>query len=100
MNWPAAFLLTAAIELPIVAAAAGRPLRARAAADSLAANLLTHPLAWYLYAADLLPWTVIEIGVTGVELLVYRLVTRLPWARAALATVLANGITAALSFVV
>jgi len=100
MNWPTAFLLTAAIEMPIVMAAAPRGLRRRAALDSLAANLLTHPLAWYLFALELVPWTAIELGVTAVELLVYRLVTRLPWRRAALAALLANTVTAALSFVV
>jgi len=100
MNWPAAFALTAAIELPLVVAVAPRALRRRAALDSLAANLLTHPLAWYLLAAELLPWTAIEVGVTAVELAVYRFVTRLPWPRAVLAALLANGVTAALSFVV
>jgi hypothetical protein len=100
MNWPTAFALTAAIELPIVAAVAPRALRKRAALDSLAANLLTHPLAWYLFAADLLPWVAIEVSVTVLELAVYRFVTRMPWARAAFAALLANGVTAALSFVV
>ena len=100
MNWPAAFALTCAVELPLVMLVAPRALRNRATLDSLAANLLTHPLAWYLFAAELLPWTAIEIGVTAVELVVYRIVTRMPWSRAAFAALLANGITAALSFFV
>ena len=83
MDWPAAFALTCAVEVPIVVAMAGRGRRRRTVADAFAANLLTHPLAWLL-----------------VEALVYRGVTRLPPARAFAAAGLANLITASLSFVV
>lgn len=100
MNWPTAFLLTCAVELPILAAIAPAGQRRRAALDSLAANLLTHPLAWYLFGAGLVPWTALEIGVTAVETAAYRVVTRFSWLRAAIAAVAANIVTAALSFVV
>ena len=99
MNWLEAFALTCAIELPVVALIASRGLRRRAAGDSLAANLLTHPAAWYLVRSAGLPWFAAEIGVAAIELLVYRRVTRLSWLRAAAASLAANGVTAALSFV-
>ena len=99
MNWLEAFLLTAAIELPLVAICAGSGARGRAAVDSLAANLLTHPTAWYLVRAAGLPWLATEIAVATTELLIYRNITRLSWRRATTASLLANGVTAALSFV-
>ena len=99
MNWLEAFALTCAIELPVVVLIAGRGLRRRAAVDSLAANLLTHPAAWYLVRSTGVPWLAAEVVVAAVELLVYRRVTRLTWLRAAAASVAANGVTAALSFV-
>ena len=98
MTWAIAFLLTCAVELPIVVAIAPRTLRRRASLDSLAANLLTHPLAFYLYTAELLSWGTIEVGVAVTETLVYGLVTRMPWPRAVLAALLSNGVTAAMSF--
>ena len=100
MNWPTAFALTAAIELPLVAAVAPSALRRRAALDSLAVNLLTHPLAWLSFGAGWLPWATIELLVLAVEAIAYRTVTRLSWPRALAASALANGVTAALSFAV
>lgn len=99
MEWPAAFAFTCAVELPIVAMMAqGR--RRRAALDAIGANLLTHPLAWYSVRTLLLSWLAVEVAVLLVEALAYRTVTRLTWGRALSASALANGITAALSFVV
>lgn len=100
MNWLTAFALTCTVELPILAAVAPKGLRYRASIDSLAANLLTHPLAWYLFSTTAAPWLAIELGVTGVEAVVYALVTRLPPARAFCAAFLANFVTAAISFLV
>lgn len=100
MDWPAAFALTCAVEVPIVVAMAGRGRRRRTVADAFAANLLTHPLAWLLVGHGILPWLVVEVLVLLVEALVYRGVTRLPPARAFAAAGLANLITASLSFVV
>jgi hypothetical protein len=99
MDWPTAFLCTVAIELPLVALVAPAGRRRRAAVDSIAANLLTHPLAWFLFGSALLPWTVVEIGVAGAETVVYRAVTGLRWPRAIAAAMLANTVTATLSFV-
>lgn len=100
MSWLDAFLITCAVELPIVAAIAPRGARRRAAIDAFGANLLTHPAAWYLVRALAAPWVAVELGVTAVELLVYRAVTRMSWRRAALAACCANAVTAAMSFVV
>jgi len=99
MEWPAAFALTCAVELPIVALVAV-DRRRRAALDAFGANLLTHPLAWYSVRSLLLSWLAVELAVLAVEAVVYRTVTRLSWARALLAACLSNGVTAALSFVV
>ena len=63
MTWLYAFLLTAAIELPIVALLAGRGKRRRGATDSIGANLVTHPIAWFLVRSMEAPWLVVEIGV-------------------------------------
>jgi hypothetical protein len=65
-----------------------------------AANVVTHPIAWFLVRSMEAPWLVVEIGVFVAEGLIYRQVTRMPWLRAVAAALLANGITAALSFVV
>ena len=100
MIWLYAFLLTCAIELPIVVMCAGPCKSRRSATDSLAANLVTHPTAWYLVRSMLLPWLAIELVVAAAELLIYRGVTKLSWQRATAAAVLANGATAAISFVV
>lgn len=100
MTWLYAFLLTAAIELPIVALLAGRGKRRRGATDSIGANLVTHPIAWFLVRSMEAPWLAVEIGVFVAECLIYRQVTRMPWLRAVAAALLANGVTAALSFVV
>lgn len=100
MSWPAAFALTLAVELPIVFWLAGTPARRRALADAFAANLLTHPLAWWLIRSLLWPWAAVEVGVALTEAVVYRAATGLAWPRALLTSACANGVTAALSFVV
>lgn len=100
MNWATAFALTCAVELPIVATIAPASLRRRAGWDSLAANLLTHPLAWYLFASGEMPWLAIEAGVAAVETAAYALVTQMPLRRALTASLTANSITAAMSFLV
>ena len=47
-----------------------------------------------------LPWLAVELTIVAVEASIYRTVTRMSWGRAATAAICANGITAALSFVV
>ncbi len=99
MNWALAFALTCVIELPIVIAWARGRRRHRVAIDAFAANLFTHPAAWYLVRSLGTPWLAVEIGVTAVESLVYRRVSGFDWWRAIAASGCANGVTAALSFV-
>lgn len=98
MSWLTAFALTCACEIPIVGAIAPRGRRRRAAVDAFAANLLTHPLAWYAYMSGWLSWGVVEALVVAVEVVIYALVTRLRWMGAVAASLLANGVTMALSF--
>ena len=100
MNWATAFALTCAVELPIVARIAPTNLRRRAAWDSLAANLLTHPLAWYAVRELGASWWLVEGCVVVAEALVYVGCTRLPAGRAWLLALFANAVTAALSFAV
>jgi len=97
-DWLIAFLVTVAIELPIVGACAPRGLRRRAWLDCCLANVATHPLAWLLVMSRTLSWTATECAVVLAEALIYGVVTALPWRRAALAALFANGVTAALSF--
>lgn len=98
MNWFAAFALTCAVEIPLVAGIAVRGQRRRAAVDAFAANLLTHPLAWHAYASEWLSWGTVEALVVVVEAVAYGVVTRMAWPRAIAASAVANGVTMALSF--
>jgi hypothetical protein len=100
MNWLAAFLLTLAVELPLLALLAPTARRRRALLDGTAANLLTHPLAWYAVRELGASWWLVEGCVLVVEALVYVGCTRLPVGRAWLMAALANAVTAALSFAV
>lgn len=99
MNWLAAFLLTLAVELPLVALLAPAGRRRPTALDAAAANLLTHPLAWYSVRELGASWWLVEGAVVSVEALVYIGCTRLPAGRAWLMAAIANAVTAALSFV-
>lgn len=97
MSWLLAFVLTCAVEFAIVLALAPPPRR-RVAADSLAANLLTHPLAYLLVARGWLGFWPTEAAVFGVEAAIYARVSRLPAPRAAAISFAANGVTLAMSF--
>lgn len=98
--WLIAFALTVGCELPLVAAVAPAGLRARAALDSVFANLLTHPLAWLAIRGLGWSWTGVELAVLAAEAGIYRGVTRLGWGRALCCAAAANLTTAGLSFVV
>ncbi len=63
------------------------------------ANLLTQPLAQWLYSEGGVDLLSVELGVFVVEALVYRFVTRLPWGRAALLSIVLNAATLASAFV-
>ena len=47
MEWYTAFALTLAIELPVVGLLCPPGARRRGVKDAAAANLLTHPCAWW-----------------------------------------------------
>lgn len=96
LDWLVAFLLTVSFELPIVLLLAPRGRRARAAGDACAANLLTHPCAWWAVLSAGAPWGLVEAAVLVVEAMVYRTVTGLRWPRAVATALLANGVTAAI----
>jgi len=96
VDWPTAFLLTVAIELPIVLLLAPAGRRRRAAGDACAANLLTHPCAWWAVLSAGASWWLVEAVVALVEAAVYRVSTGLTWPRAAATSLLANGVTAAI----
>jgi hypothetical protein len=100
IEWGVAFLLTVLVEVPIAVVLAPPGRRRRIAGDAVLVNLCTHPFAWLAIRTLGWSWTLVEIGVAATELLFYRHVPRLRWSRAALIAVVANGITAALSFVI
>jgi hypothetical protein len=99
MTWTEAFLWTVAVEAPIVWWLAPRARRTRAAADSILANLATHPAAWLLIRSVGLPWVLVEALVFVAEALIYRRLTRLSRRDAVLCAGAANVVTALLSFV-
>ena len=98
MTWWVAFLLTCASEFVVVAVVAPAPRRRRTATDSLAANLFTHPLAWWLVTSGHLAFWPTEIGVCIAEAAIYASVSRLAPARAFATSFAANGVTVAMSF--
>lgn len=103
LPWLAAFLLTLAIETPLVIFLL-RPnvsTTARCVLLSCFANLATQPLVWFVFPmAPLAPWPrywVSELWAVAAEAVFYRVTVRgLPAARAATVSLLAN--TASASF--
>ena len=98
IDWAYYFAITLAIEVPIVVAIGPRGRLRSVTLDAVLANLLTHPLAWIAICQGA-NWWLIEAIVPLVEAGVYRSVTRMSPTRALAAALLANGVTAALSFV-
>lgn len=98
MTWLVAFLLTCAVEFAIVFALAPPTQRVRIAIDSLAANLFTHPIAWWLVTNGHAGFWPTEVGVWLVEATVYLGIARLPARRALATSLAANGVTLAMSF--
>lgn len=98
--WLAYFALTVAVEVPIAVALAPRSMRRRMALDAFLVNLASHPAAWLLLARGLLDWWSTETLVALAECFAYRAVTGVAWPRAAGIALAANGVTAALSFIV
>ena len=97
-GWFAAFLLTLAVEVPIVLLLLARaePERLRLAAIVVLANLATHPIVWYVISqvalVGTLGYTLVAEGwAIGAEALCYAVAIRGLSARQALGTaVVAN----------
>ncbi len=89
----AALGLTIVVEGAVVALVQRRDLR-RILLAAILVNCCTEPVASALYQYDLAPWLAIEIAVLLVEIVLYRLLLSLGWARAALISLLANAASA------
>lgn len=95
----AALALTLAIELPAGAAVVRPGTRAATAWTLLFANLVTHPVAWWLVSGSDHPerfWPV-ELCVLAAEVLALVAVARTPFGRAVAVAGVANGLTVGLS---
>lgn len=93
LSWPAACAATVALELPLAAALAPPGRGRRVGGDALLLNLFTHPLAWGAVLGLGWPLLPVEVAVTAAEAVGYRAVSGLPWSRAALTSVVCNGLT-------
>ena len=94
-----ALLLTVVVEAGITFFLAPKAQRRSVVVDGVFINLLTNPLANLLWNGTLPYFFALEAGVVIVEALLYRRVSGLPWSRAAVLSLVANGVTASLSFV-
>lgn len=91
--WLRGFLLTVAIEVPLVTGYAPRGQRLFLAAVALAAQLFTHPLAWLAVTTGSFGWWTVELSVVVIEGAVYAIAMGLPL-RAFGISLLANAISA------
>ena len=90
--------LTLLVEVPLATVLAGGASRRVVLAVAVAVNLSSHPLAhlaWYCAAGS---YATIELSVGIFEVIGYRVAGGLSWGRAITLSVLANGATVALSF--
>ncbi len=95
--WFVALAVTLAVEAAVIAALAHAGKRRRAAGTSLCLNLFTHPLANLAYTGTLLSFVAVESAVIAVEALLYATLERPGLRRALHWSLLANGVTMALS---
>jgi hypothetical protein len=96
-----ALLFTLVIELPLAAALVQRDRRRRTLLDAFLINIFTNPLAVFFHRLLAkpgvpygIPFLIIEVVVVIAEALLYRGVTRLPWRRAVLVSVVCNVVSA------
>lgn len=94
LDWFVAFLLTVMFELPLVLLLSPTSRRQRAAGDCCAANLLTHPCAWWAVLSAGASWWLVEGIVALVEAAIYRVSTGMTRPRAVATSLFANGVTA------
>lgn len=100
--WFKAFLLTLALESPLVVVLLRKeePSRARLAALAFFANLSTHPIVWFVIPAVVNPpsvaFWVSEMIAFLLEAMFYRLVLpQVSWLKACLTSALSNALSAA-----
>lgn len=97
------FLFYLALTTAAEGAVLARPLGGfppRRAVDLIAINALTQPLATLAVVAFSFDWWAVEAGVLAIEALLFRHLLGLAWGRATGLALLANALTASLSFVV
>ncbi len=103
--YPVVFLLNWGTETAVLLGVVGRGRRLRAVGAGLVANAITHPLVWFGLPVVDAAWgtklAVAEVLVAGVEAAVLWVAlrqTRCTCLRALCASVAANGVTFALTF--
>ena len=96
--YTALLFLTILVEVPLAVVLAGGTSRRVVLAGAVAVNLFSHPLAHLAWNSAAASYATIELSVGLVEVLGYRLAAGLSWRRAIVLSVLANGATVALSF--
>jgi hypothetical protein len=94
-----ALATTIAVEALVLAALARGPERKRVVTTCFFVNCLTHPIAWILSSGGLPLFAIVELAVVVAEAWLYTAVVPARWSRALLWSLVANGVTAALSFV-
>lgn len=99
LEYFAALSITLAVEIPVAMLFGEANRRGQAAATCLAVNLVSHPIAYYTVTNGVLSFAPTELLVTVFEAMGYKGFARLSLGRAALTSTVANGLTAALSFV-
>lgn len=93
-----ALATTIAVEVLVLAALTRRPERKRVLTACVFVNCLTHPLAWVLSSGGLPLFAIVELAVVVAEAWLYAAVVPAKLPRALIWSVVANAVTAALSF--
>lgn len=100
LDYLAVLGLTLVVELPIFALAAPPGRRSTVVTAAFAANLLSHPLAWWAMTVLGAPFWPVEFAVFALEAIALVVSARLNVLRAVLGSAIANAATVGLSFVV
>lgn len=93
-----ALALTIAVEAAVLALLTRGTERRRVVTASLFVNCLTHPIAWILNAGGLPIFVAVELAVVAAEAQLYSTVVPARYGRALGWSVVANGVTIAMSF--
>jgi len=93
-----ALATTIIVEALVLAALTRGPERKRVVTASLFANCVTHPIAWVLNLGGLPIFIAVELAVVAAEAQLYSTVVPARYGRALVWSLVANGVTIALSF--